>query len=65
MGNIIYTTPKDQIAKLVAQNLTIVSEDFAEIVIRQSGYSNLIKSYREPYVFTSNGKKDFSLWCYV
>lgn len=59
MGNIIYTTPKDQIAKLVAQNLTIVSEDFAEIVIRQSGYSNLIKSYREPYVFTSNGKKIF------
>ena len=59
MDNILYTTPKEQIAKLLQQNLTINDENFAELVIRQSGYSNLIKSYREPYVFTSDGKKIF------
>lgn len=59
MSNIIYTTPKEQISKLLEQNLIIIDENFAELVIMQSGYSNLIKSYREPYVFTSNGKKVF------
>lgn len=59
MDNIVYTTPQEQIAKLREQNLLIADDSFAEIVIRQYGYSNLIKSYREPYVFTSNGKKFF------
>ena len=60
MDNIVYTTPKEQIEKLRRQNLIINDEDFAEIAIRQSGYSNIIKSYREPYVFSSeNNKKSF------
>lgn len=59
MDNIIYTTPKEQISKLLQQNLIVSDEEFAELVIKQSGYSNLIKSYREPYVFKSNGKKVF------
>lgn len=59
MDNIIYTTPKEQISKLLQQNLIVSDEEFAELVIRQSGYSNLIKSYREPYVFMSNGKNFF------
>ena len=59
MSNVIYTSPKEQISKLLAQNLIIVDENYAELVIMQSGYSNLIKSYRDPYVFTSNGKKIF------
>ncbi len=59
MDKIIYTTPKQQILKLKEQDLIIKDEEFAETVLLQSGYSNLVKSYREPFVFSSNGKKKF------
>lgn len=59
MDKIVYTTPKQQIQKLKEQGLIIDDVEFAEAVLLQSGYSNLIKSYREPFVFSSAGKKKF------
>ena len=56
-NNIIYTTPAQQLQKLKQQGLIIPDEEFAEAQLRSCGYSNLIKSYREPYTFLQNGKK--------
>ena len=59
MKNIInYSTPKSQVQKLISQNLIIQDMEYAEQALSTFGYSNLIKSYREPYVYTNeNGKK--------
>lgn len=57
--NIIYTTPEQQIEKLKSQNLIISDENAAIKYLELFGYSNLIKSYRDPYVYFSNGKKIF------
>ena len=54
MDNILYTTPQEQIEKLKSQNLIINDDDFAEAALTAFGYSNLIKSYREPYTITSD-----------
>ncbi|MDD6035833.1 MAG: Abi family protein [Lachnospiraceae bacterium] len=56
-NSISYTTPAQQIQKLKQQGLIIQDEDFAETQLRSCGYSNLIKSYREPYTFLQDGKK--------
>lgn len=55
--DISYTTVEQQIEKLKHQNLIIDNENFAKEALTLFGYSNLIKSYREPYVINSNGKK--------
>lgn len=52
-----YTTVEQQIEKLKQQNLIISDEEFAKDMLTLCGYSNLIKSYREPYVVITNGKK--------
>ncbi len=57
MDEILYTTPKEQLQKLKSQNLIIEDEALAEDVLNLFGYSNLIKSYREPYMIVSNGHK--------
>lgn len=57
--NIKYTTPKEQIKKLKIQNLTIEDEYTAENALDLFGYSNLIKSYREPYMIVSEGQKTY------
>ena len=54
---ISYTTVNQQIEKLKLQNLIISNEEFAKEALTLFGYSNLIKSYREPYVIISNDKK--------
>lgn len=53
MENIIYTTPEEQIQKLKSQNLIINDEKNAAAALYAYGYSNLIKSYREPYIIRS------------
>ncbi|MFR2564382.1 MAG: Abi family protein [Anaerovoracaceae bacterium] len=53
MENIIYTTPEEQIQKLKSQNLIINDEKKAAAALYAYGYSNLIKSYREPYIIRS------------
>ena len=53
MNEMIYTTPEDQIQKLKSQNLIIEDEDRAIAALYTYGYSNLIKSYREPYIIRS------------
>lgn len=55
--DIIYTTPEEQIEKLISQHLLIEDNDSAIEALELFGYSNLIKSYREPYVITVNNKK--------
>lgn len=55
-----YTTVDQQIQKLKSQNLIFANEEFARQQLRLYGYSNLIKSYREPYTVTSSsGEKVF------
>lgn len=57
--NIQYTTIEQQIENLRSQNLIINHEDFAKESLMLFGYSNLIKSYREPYTIFSEDKKIF------
>lgn len=52
-----YTTPDQQIQKLKSQNLIIEDEESAQKALSIFGYSNLIKSYREPYMCVVDGKK--------
>lgn len=57
MDKIHYATPENQIEKLKSQNLIIENEDLARNALSLFGYSNLIKSYREPYMIISENKK--------
>ena len=55
-----YSDVKHQIEKLREQGLIISNEKYAEEQLICYGYSNLIKSYREPYVIkTDDGKKKY------
>lgn len=45
-----------QIEKLKSQKLIIEDEEQAKNLLSISGYSNLIKSYRQPYVYMDNDK---------
>ena len=58
-NKIKYTTVEQQIEKLKQQNLIIDNEEFARDSLTLFGYSNLIKSYREPYMVINNGKKTY------
>lgn len=49
-----YSTPEYQVNKLKSQNLIISDESYALQKLSTYGYSNLIKSYRDPYVFTND-----------
>ncbi len=57
MDNIIYTTPEQQINKLKERHLIITDENAAKEILSVYGYSNLIKSYREPYLILANSQK--------
>lgn len=52
---ITYSTVEHQIEKLKSQNLTIEHIDVAKEALNTIGYSSLIKSYREPYIYRENG----------
>lgn len=51
-----YSTPDEQVHKLLSQNLIIKDEKIASAALLRFGYSNLIKSYREPYIIKSGNK---------
>lgn len=57
MDPISYTTVEQQLNKLTSQKLIIENISFARDALNTYGYSNLIKSYRDPYVITSDNKK--------
>lgn len=57
MDEIIYTSANEQVEKLKKQNLIISNEKYAIDQLIQYGYSNLIKSYRDPYMITLEGLK--------
>lgn len=58
MSNIIvYTNVEQQLEKLKKQGLIINNEEFAKQELQLYGYSNLIKSYRDPYTYSENGQK--------
>lgn len=56
---ILYTTPEEQIEKLKRQGMIIDDIEFAKSELALYGYSNLIKSYRDPYVFSVDGQKQY------
>ena len=55
-NTIHYSTPDEQVRKLLSQNLIIKDEEIASAALLRFGYSNLIKSYREPYIIKSGNK---------
>lgn len=57
MEDITYATAEEQIEKMKAQNLIVSDEQSARELLNLFGYSNLIKSYREPYTVINDGKK--------
>lgn len=59
MTTIQYADVNQQIEKLKSRNLTFKNIDYARKYLELYGYSNLIKSYRDPYVIEENGKKIF------
>ncbi len=54
---IFYATIDEQIEKLKRQGLIIDDIDFAKAQLELYGYSNLIKSYRDPYTIISEDQK--------
>ena len=54
-----YMDVEQQIEKLKSQNLSFLHIEHAPKYLELYGYSNLIKSYREPYVDEIDGKKIF------
>lgn len=54
---ILYTSSSQQINKLESQHLIIENKEYAIEYLQIFGYSNLIKSYRDPYVICEDGKK--------
>lgn len=61
---ILYATAEEQIEKLKRQGLIVDDSAFAKAELELYGYSNLIKSYRDPYTIVSEGKKNISFWHY-
>lgn len=61
MGNtILYTSIENQIQKLLSQNLIVNDHEKAAELLQNYGYSNLIKSYREPYIIVNpDGRKTY------
>lgn len=54
MADIIRYSPiEHQVEKLKSQGLIISDEDYVKALLSQCGYSNLIKSYRDPYIFST------------
>ena len=54
MIDIPFSSIDEQIKKLLSQNLIIDDIDYAKFKLELFGYSNLIKSYREPYVIKTD-----------
>lgn len=54
MENSEYTLVEQQLQKLLSQNLTINDMEYARNCLKLYGYSNLIKSYRAPYIVREN-----------
>ena len=54
MTDIPFSSIDEQIKKLLSQNLIIDDIDYAKFKLELFGYSNLIKSYREPYVIKTD-----------
>ena len=52
-----YSSVEYQIKKLKSQQLYIEDEDNAKEILHLYGYSNLIKSYRDPYFVVDNNTK--------
>lgn len=57
VDTIVYSTVEEQIKKLQKQNLHIGDKEVASEALSLYGYSNLIKSYREPYTYLKDGNK--------
>lgn len=49
-NKILYSSPQEQVEKLSSQNLIIENPALTADSLMRFGYSNLIKSYRDPYI---------------
>lgn len=58
-NKIQYTDVDQQLEKLINQHLNIPDMEFAKSNIELYGYSNLIKSYREPFIIKSNDTLEY------
>lgn len=56
-NEILYSSAREQVEKLLSQNLIIENKQIAAAALQSFGYSNLIKSYRDPYIIKIDGKK--------
>lgn len=59
MDKILFSDINSQIKKLKQQKLIIRDENTAKSMLETFGYSNLIKSYRAPYVINTGNKKKY------
>lgn len=59
MSTLEYASVDKQIEKLKEQNLIIPNENSAKKLLTIYGYSNVIKSYRDPYVIAVDNQKVF------
>lgn len=59
MTDIPFTTVDKQIEKLLSQKLIIKDIESAKSALSLFGYSNLIKSYREPYVIKTDSSIEY------
>lgn len=55
-NKIHYSTSEEQLNKLLSQNLIINNREWALVGLNLFGYSNLIKSYRDPYIVKVDDK---------
>ena len=53
---ILYTTTSKQLKKLKSQNLIIENEERAYKRLQSYGYFNIIKGYRNPYIFKNENQ---------
>ena len=60
VNSISYSTIEDQINKMRSQGLIINDVSLAEFVLKTYGYSSVVKSYRDAYVYIdAEGKKRY------
>lgn len=59
MSDFEYTTPEQQIKKLISQKLSFEDENQAKLILQTYGYYNIINGYRDPYITREYGEKKY------
>jgi abortive infection bacteriophage resistance protein len=59
MDEIKFSSVEEQMEKLEKQGLVIKNKESARLALSFFGYSNIIKSYRDPYIITSGSEEKY------